>query len=241
MALARTERIRFQDQPAWIKRPEPPRSSLFVPLHRLLSLLLPTALHPTNSAGGPTALVAEADRLVLFARAGLPVPRVLERAENHIILSDCGQHFGLFLFGLTSEPDRIRHIGLALEVLMQIHAAGLSHGRPHLKDFAFAPGSGISILDLEEDPIKTMSLAEAQARDFWLFLGSACEFFSDPQAEMASLHAIYCARASLETVQALAKLGAALRPYRRLIAGLRAQKWGHDIMGTYWATKAIER
>lgn len=74
----RVERIVFEGRDAWIKRPEPERSTFFSGLHRVSSRALPRVLRPTNALDGPAALRAEAARLRDFHAAGLPVPEVLE-------------------------------------------------------------------------------------------------------------------------------------------------------------------
>ncbi len=241
MPPLRTERTEYEAQPAWIKRPEPARVGLFVPLHRLLCIFLPTALQPTNSVGGMIGLRQEASRLQVFHAAGLPVPKVLHVGEDRVILSDCGKSLRVYLQNTADQKTISDLVIQALDLLLKIHNAGLAHGRPHLKDYLIEPDTGtLSILDLEEDPGQTMSLADAQARDFWLFLGSVCEFHESPETVLQALKEQYFQGAPDETKPALLKLAKALRPFRRLISLLRAQRLGRDVRGTYYATRALE-
>ena len=241
MTDLRTERTIFENQSAWIKRPEPARGSMYVPLHQLLRVVLPTALHPTNSTGGMAGLRREAERLQEFFAAGLPVPEVLCVGEDQIILSDCGKSLRVHMENLTDQSALPDLITRALDLLTDIHVAGLAHGRPHLKDYLIEPETGaLSILDFEEDPTATMSLADAQARDFWLFLGAVCEFHEAPEAVLRGLIEQYSQKAPDDTKQALKKLAKALRPFRRLIGFLRAERLGRDVHGTYWATRVLE-
>jgi len=237
----RTERIRFNGQSAWIKRPEPARESRYVWLHKLLVPLLPLALRPTNSVGGEAGLAIEIARLKQFAKAGLPVPEILECGPDYIILPDCGNLLPAYIQALEDPAAKMRWVQKALDVLLAVHQVGLTHGRPHFKDFVINQRTGhITMLDLEEDSSKTAPLAEAQARDFWLFLGSACIFFSPQAPALTQLTQYYCAKAPTQTVAALPRLGHALRPYRRLIGVLRVQNIAREVTGAYWASRALE-
>lgn len=241
LAVPRTERTVYQGQPAWIKRPEPARSSRFVWLHKLLIPLLPMALRPTNSPGGPAGLALEISRLELFAEAGLPVPAVLEQGDDYVVLSDCGTMLHSCIMALDDPADRLQQVEKALDVLLAVHHAGLTHGRPYFKDFVIHPDTHkITMLDLEEDSAKSAPLADAQARDFWLFLSSACDFFAPQSPLLTELVAYYCTRAPDQSRAALPRLARALRPYRRLIGFLRARNIAREVTGAYWATRALE-
>ncbi len=237
----RTERVVYQGQPAWIKRPEPARSSRFVWLHKLFIPLLPMAMRPTNSGGGTEGLASEVSRLKVFAKAGLPVPEILEQGRDYVILPDCGAMLYHHITALNDPADRLKWVQKALDVLLAVHHAGLTHGRPYFKDFVINPNSGkITMLDLEEDSTQSAPLADAQARDFWLFLTSACDFFAPQAPFLAGLVDYYCANAPRQSRDALPRLGRALRPYRRLIGLLHAQNIAREVTGAYWASRALE-
>lgn len=240
MAKPRTRPLTFQGQPAWIKYPEPARKNLFVGLHHLLAHIMPPALHPTNAPGGTLGLMQEADRLQSFAQAGLPVPAILERTKEHLILADCGPALRNHLRNLSDTQIQTQGFHNALEVLQAVHNAGFAHGRPDLRDFSISETGKISILDLEEDPLQSMPLATAQARDIWLFLCSVAGLAKTPLPLLQQLVNSYLVTAPPEVWNALRDLGRALRPYRRIISILRAQNLAKDIRRAYWASVAID-
>lgn len=235
----RTERTVYLGQPAWIKRAEPARRSVFIHLHWLLRPLLPSVLWPTNSVGGMEGLHAEAERLAAFGAAGLSVPAVLMVAEDHLVLSDTGEPLHCTL--VESGSDRLYWIKKALDVLIRVHLAGFAHGRPYIKDFTIAPDSrNVSLLDLEEDSAGSTLLPDAQARDFWLFLVSCSHYFPNEDEILRELYRYYCAKSSPDLPAALARLGKSLRAYRRLIGVLHAQRLTGEVACAYRASLTLE-
>ncbi|MFT5344072.1 MAG: hypothetical protein ACI9BH_003297, partial [Paracoccaceae bacterium] len=175
----RIAKTQFEGAPAWIKRPEEQRSNIFSFLHRILSLFLPAALQPTGARGGMSSLRDEAARLKTFKAAAVRVPDVLEITDDHIVLSDCGPQLRGVLQDTTDRQDRQALLEMAVRNLADLHAQGLTHGRPHLKDMTLLGGQ-IYLLDLEEDPLAVMQLGYAQARDIWLVLASSTEYCESP-------------------------------------------------------------
>ncbi|GHA54860.1 hypothetical protein GCM10008927_20850 [Amylibacter ulvae] len=242
MALApRIEKTTFNGQSAWIKRAEQHRESRFVFLHRVLGKLLPAALQPTNAAGGFEAILSEAKRLTEMAQAGIPVPVVLHQGSDHVVLSDCGRQLRAVLRE-THDPDtRQSLINSAIVGLANIHNADLAHGRPHLKDMAVSEDGVISFLDLEENPTNVMSIADAQARDIWLFLGSATEFMTLISDDLLELFELYRATAHRDHSDNFRNIAKSLRPYRRIISLFRAKNISKDVTGAFYATRVMEQ
>jgi hypothetical protein len=141
----RVERIVFEGRDAWIKRPEPERSTFFSGLHRVLSRALPRVLRPTNALDGPAALRAEAARLRDFHAAGLPVPEVLEDTGQHIVLSACGATLRAHLRATSNAAERLRLMHAAQDVLVRVLLSGRAHGRPFVQDMTLGPDGGTSI------------------------------------------------------------------------------------------------
>ena len=79
----------------------------------------------------------------------------------------------------------------AMRGLVAVHAAGLSHCRPFLRDMTVDAYDTLHFLDLEENPTVRMSLADAQARDVWLLLSSCAEFCEEPYQDLNHLLNIY--------------------------------------------------
>lgn len=241
----RIERIELNGRTAWRKRPEATRSSFYTTLHRVLSATLPQALQPTNAAGGIASLHAEAARLRHFAEAGVSVPEVLEETDSFITLGDCGPQLRGVLRNTAEFDARLKLMQHAMRSLADLHAKGLAHGRPFLKDMTLnktpdAPQGQIYLLDLEEDPTATMNLEDAQARDVWLLLSSCAEFCDDPEAVLCDLLALYQTKAPSGLTDALRRLGRSLRPLRRLVGAVRAINISNDVRGSYWAIRTLE-
>lgn len=236
----RIEKTLFEGKPAWIKRPEEQRSNLFSFLHRYLGFFLPAALQPTGARGGMPSLLDEATRLKTFKAASVRVPDVLKTAEDHIILADCGPQLRRTLQATTDKQDRQKLLEKAMINLAGLHAKGLTHGRPHLKDMTLLDGQ-IYLLDLEENPLSVMGLGYAQARDVWLLLASSSEFFEAPLDDLTALLALYQKHAKTDLGQELRALGRDLRVFRRIIGFARAQNVSRDVSGSYWATKVLEK
>ncbi|MCW1952430.1 MAG: hypothetical protein KIH44_013805 [Octadecabacter sp.] len=236
----RVERVRFDGQDAWCKRPEAARSSIFTSLHRILDRVLPKVMRSTNAVGGIDALHGEAKRLRVFDVKGLPVPKVLQETEEHLVLSDCGAQLRGHMRVSSDAAEKTRLIAQALEVLVSIHQAGLAHGRPFLKDMTLSNEGAIYVLDLEEDPIARMPLADAQARDVYLFLLSCAEFQDDPKQGLKRVLGTYLTNAPKEVAPRLIALCNSLRVLRWIIRGTGATLFTHDAHGAYWAARVLE-
>jgi hypothetical protein len=234
----------FEGRDAWIKRPEAERSTVLSGLHRIVGRLLPKVLRPTNAVGGAAALKAEAARLRDFHVAGLPVPEVLEEADDHIVLADCGATLRTHLKAMPDLDEQARLIQAAQDVLVQVHRSGRAHGRPFLKDMTLGPDGPtnvqIHLLDLEEDPCALMDVADAQARDIWLFMMSCAEFYDDPQAGLRDQLATLLKVLPETMVPRLIALSRGLKPFRRLIGITRTSDISRDVAGAYWAARTLE-
>ncbi len=239
--LPRTEKTTRDGVPVWIKRPEKAYSNIYVALHGGIAYFLPKVLRHTGAAGGMDALRTEARRLNAFREAGLPVPRVLEIGANHLILSDTGTALHEWLQDCRDPVSRQGLLRQAVETLALVHNAGLVHGRPFLKDMTRAPDGRVFLIDLEEDPVTTMSVESAQARDVWLLLSSCREFLAESLEELAALVDHYQKQTDNDMSVHLRVLARTLRPYRRLIDLLYARNLSRDISRAYWAARALEQ
>ena len=240
----RIEKTVFDGKPAWIKRPEEPRSGIFTFVHKGLSHFLPAALQPTGSGGGLAGLLQESARLRAFSAVSVRVPEVLEITDDHIILSDCGFQLREMLRQSDNKADKQRLLAKAMANLAELHSHGFAHGRPHLKDMTLFEDE-IFLLDLEEDPISVMDLNYAQARDVWLLLASSNEFCTNPSStepstELGALLAVYLSHSTTDIRDEMRDLGRDLRKFRKIIGFFRAQNASFDVSGSYWATKVFE-
>jgi hypothetical protein len=155
-------------------------------------------------------------------------------------LSDTGKQLRGVLLGMTDAQLKFLILERAIRGLVAVHAAGLSHGRPFLKDMTVDADDTLHFLDLEEDPTARMSLEDAQARDVWLLLSSCTEFCEEPFKDLNHLLNIYISEYRSSISVNLSALGKALRPYRRIITMLRVKDVSKDVTGAYWSVRVLE-
>ena len=156
-ALARDARrvlpVTCGDRTIWVKRLE--RLS---PLRRLQK--------------GSAAAVFEAERAALHALAGrgLPVPPILAEGPDFFALPDCGPSLDHLLRtpGATTETDRMAAFEAAGRALAGLHRAGVSHGRPSLRDICWQDGR-ITFLDFERHAAHR-NTPEGHAEDVVIFV-----------------------------------------------------------------------
>ncbi len=93
----------------------------------------------------------ERERLALqhLTNGGLPVPRILAQGANWFAINDVGKSLSFILrkSDLT-ETERLPIFAASGHALASLHNAGISHGRPNLKDICW-DGETIRFLDFE--------------------------------------------------------------------------------------------
>lgn len=166
----RIERIEIEGCVFWIKRSEGDKTKYWYWLQAFLSWALACdLLRPAASRGGSSALERDAHKLALFRAAGFHVPDLVHAAPGVLVASHIGTSLqDLRGSGEVSKEKMVSLFAKAAEALGRLHAAGLAHGRPLLRDLTW-DGERIGFLDLEEQPETVMPLAAAQARDLVLF------------------------------------------------------------------------
>lgn len=233
-------RINYEGKPIWAKR-RPNSKKMFVhKLQYLLTLLPIPIFYPTTTQGGAESLKQEAERLKLFAAKGIAVPLLLAENASFIVTSDVGQELDAYLGQLTDPKEKRRLLEKAAQALLVLHQAGLCHGRPALHDMTYH-NDQIFFIDLEEAPLTVMSLAQAQARDVWLFLLHASRRCKDEPSLLPAIFEVYARSASLETLFALRKMVSILKPLGFVAEHLFAKVMGRDLRCAIAANKAIEQ
>ncbi len=208
-------------QRIWIKQICPPKARIWHALQKILAAVLrQPILRCTVSPGGPDALAREADRLITFKASGFHVPDVLARNAQMLILSDAGPQLREWLDKNKDPQARKDALKEATRALAAVHKAGMTHGRPYVRDMTW-DGVRIGFLDLEEDPVRVMPLPCGQARDIWLFLGSAARFARVPDNKymyeedlIRDLWAEYARHTDQQVIGALEKFVCFLNPLR---------------------------
>ncbi len=208
-------------QRIWIKQICPPKARIWHTLQKILAAALrQPILRCTVSPGGPDALAREASRLIIFKDRGFHVPDVLARNEQMLILSDAGPQLREWLDKNKENTARKRVLQEATRALARVHQAGMAHGRPYVRDMTW-DDKRIGFLDLEEDPVRVMPLPCGQARDIWLFLGSAARFARVPDNKylyeetlIRDLWAEYARHSDPQVIHALKNFVNFLNPFR---------------------------
>jgi tRNA A-37 threonylcarbamoyl transferase component Bud32 len=184
----------------------------------------------------------ELARLRAFARAGFPVPKIAYASATAMVMSDVGPTIDRRMRALRrSDPDA--HDALLIEVaeaLGRVHAAGLSHGRPHVRDLFLEDGK-IGFMDFEEDPASVMPLELAQARDVFLYFLVAASLAETPETTCPAALQTWLVRAPdaarVELIRLTALIGRIL-PLARLIGCLHM---GSDLRRFIMATEFLMR
>ncbi|MEM7122675.1 MAG: serine/threonine protein phosphatase [Pseudomonadota bacterium] len=158
----------------WIKRYDVERQAVGRLLHAAISPLMPSPVLKASRFATPSELAKREERKIeAFTAAGFCAPQVLSRKNATLVLSHEGPSLQDELTRLRQTDDvgdKAIHDDLLCRtagVLAEVHAAGLCHGRPHVRDMSVNDRRWC-FFDFEEEPEVVMPLAMAQARDAWL-------------------------------------------------------------------------
>ena len=127
-------------------------------------------LRPVPSPAGVEGCEHEIEAMRRFREAGARVPEIRWRRGAAIAITDIGETLRLMEARGGQAAIEGGAIAAAGE-LSRIHAHGLAHGRPILRNLTW-DGAAIGFLDFEEQPMSVMSREAAQARDILLLLAS---------------------------------------------------------------------
>jgi hypothetical protein len=139
--------------------------------------------------GAPGAtFAAERHGARLLAAAGLPVVPPVAEGPDFLLLRDAGPSLERLLRpGAAGGAERRRAFAAAGRALAALHAAGVVHGRPALRDICW-DGVQARFIDLER--FRAPAGAAAQARDLLIL---AQTWFARRPAVQSELRAFYAA------------------------------------------------
>ena len=224
---------RIDGRLVWIKRYDVEPRPLLKRLHAALSPLMPYPFFRSSREVDVDGMIKrELSKGDAFRAAGFGVPEILHRGKAVVVMSDIAATLQerMKRFDRSGQPGGDELLIGAAGALGRAHAAGLCHGRPHLRDM-FEMNGTWGFLDFEEEPEAVMPLAAAQARDIWLlFFQIAWHARNDDTCERTL--ATYCEHAPCAAVGQLGKLVASLRftigplrLMRKIILGGDAQRY----------------
>jgi tRNA A-37 threonylcarbamoyl transferase component Bud32 len=225
----------------WIKRHGVKVLPRFVSLQGLAAGLFRVPQFRPSPKLAPDAMQArEIVRMRAFAAAGFCVPAIVYQSKTAMVMEDVGLTLAQHLKDLR-RADPVAHDALlvqAADALGRVHAAGLSHGRPHARDFFLREGR-IGFMDFEEDPASVMPLEMAQARDVFLyFLVVASSAIRPDETCRASLEAWShrATDAAQHELRALTAIASRILPLIRLIGRVHM---GSDLRRFIMATEFL--
>ncbi|TVS18641.1 MAG: hypothetical protein EA424_10440 [Planctomycetaceae bacterium] len=232
--------LTFDQQKVWIKRRPEPKKLFWHRLQKILAVVLHAPLlRPTVSTGGAESLRHEADRLARLRAHGIPVPDVILCEPDFLVTEDCGAPLDVWLWTLPTIQERRVWLERALQLLLRVHAVGMVHGRPMLRDMLIEEGE-LTLIDLEEDPTQFMPLAHAQARDLWLFMVGVAPLLAN-EMEAAKVLAQWRDSICSETQRVLRRLVKTLRPFSWTLDKTLARHLGRDLQRAVLANNAMTR
>lgn len=131
--------------------------------------------HRRLQKGDPAAaLRADRDGLVAMERLGLPAPRLLAQGPDYLLLTDSGPAVPALILDPRTSPEAAASIiADCARTLARLHAAGVSHGRPKLRDICHTPQQGAVLIDFEQ--FREGHEQALIGRDVALFLHSILE------------------------------------------------------------------
>jgi tRNA A-37 threonylcarbamoyl transferase component Bud32 len=238
----RIQRLELESGAVWIKRQGTENSSWWISLQAFLAKLLPYSFLKPSPLLKPAAMMArEIRRMERFAEKGFPVAEIVYASDTAIALGDVGPTVEVMLKGLknASPAENDALLVKATEALGALHAAGLCHGRPHVRDFFLRDGR-IGFMDFEEEPEAVMPLESAQARDLWLLFLIVATRSVEQQKTCDEAFRLWRKQAPAATVQELQRLVTVLArflPLARLIGRVRM---GSDLRRFIMATDYLK-
>ena len=208
----------------WVKKSSPSKRTFWHALQGVCaSILRQPILSVTAIKGGTNSIQLEAGRIEIFREKGVIVPKLYAVDDHMMVLSHLGDSLAKILDEHKNPVYRKQILMKAVTALAALHAQGLAHGKPYLRDMTLADGQ-VGFIDLEENPLDAMPLAEAQARDLWLFLCAAAKYARLPEdkysydpAVITALFGTYKAVGNRDTLNALKRFVQFLKPIGYLL------------------------
>jgi tRNA A-37 threonylcarbamoyl transferase component Bud32 len=144
------------------------------------ALLAPIPLSPSEACATEQSMIRRLQQL------GVMVPEIIEAGECHIVVSHLGDKLSKKCRYAKSVDDRIELIKKGFEALSDLHQRGGYLSQAFSRNLTILDGR-VGFIDLEEDPLKVMSLESAQARDILFFVHSTARFMADSPERYSEL------------------------------------------------------
>lgn len=167
---SRACRLETPDGAVVVKGQRPARDAIRYTLLGLLAWLLGNPLmKPVPIHGGLQSQRVEVERLRRLAAAGLSVPSVLYEADHYFVMqgfSGVPLDSKLALSEEHSSPAFCR----GLQAISHVHSSGECLSQGFARNILINETNGLWFIDHEDNPLEVLSLPQAQARDWLLYL-----------------------------------------------------------------------
>ena len=209
--------------------------------HRVLNWFAKLARVPYIKAvpvhGGARSQDIELRRLAALAAAGVPVPAVRHVAPDYFVMDYLG-HKDL---AVTLREQGMAAFGLwraGLEQLLLVHARGQYLSQCFARNMIVSDKFD-GLIDFEDDPLEVMTLVQAQARDWLIYLQSTLVNLA---AEPSLLDDALCQVLQQESagVRAVLRHAAGRLAWLRWLPTSR-HVWGKDFVSLQAVAAALHR
>ena len=238
----RIQKLQLPSANVWLKRQGVEKPIVWRKLQRVAAKLLPYAfMRPAPILDAEGMNQREVRAAQKFANSGFPVPELIYCGPRMVLLGDVGPTVAELLSTIrTSDPETHEELIIrSVEALGNVHAAGLCHGRPHLRDF-FLKGEEVGFLDFEERPEDVMSLETAQARDLWLLFLTTSTMSLDLQNTFERAYKAWSLRAPIGAQQELRQMIAVLGRFLPIVRLIGRVRMGSDLRRFILATEFLK-
>ena len=231
----------------WAKRAGPRHGPWrYRVLGALAWLLRADALRPVPNPGGQAAIATEARRLRDLAGRGLRVPAVLAESPQGLLLEDLsppgapGRSLGDELGDAWPQGPQalLPPWRDGLEAIARVHGRGTCLSQAFARNLVRLAEGGIGFIDFEDDPLASLSLSEAQARDWLSYLHATALAVHEAGASAAAAQAL---RDTLDREPPAVR--AALERSARRMHWLGrlpdSRRWGRDLQRTGAAARLL--
>jgi tRNA A-37 threonylcarbamoyl transferase component Bud32 len=219
-----------------IKRQEPPFQHCgYQILNILANVLGQPLLRGVPAPGGSAAQAIEIARLHALAAAGVSVPKVLQVTPEWFAISFLGKNSIDDLLHHETEKA-LAYWKSGLHAILELHRLDQNASQCFARNMIWHEGQ-VSFIDFEDDPIKVMPLASAQARDWLLYLHSTA-YILHIDAHQIAQHFLRCLRQDEEDVLLEVMHVARTFGWLRILPNKR-KPWGRDVVAAQAAAEVL--
>ena len=238
----RVQQVELSIGSVWIKRQGAERPRWPFKLQSLFASALPYQfLRPSPVLAPDLMMAREKRRMAKFGNKGFPVPDIIYQSDTAIVLSDVGPTVQRTLKAKlrNGEPGHDELVIQCAAAVGDLHAAGLCHGRPHVRDFFLSHGR-IGFMDFEEEPEAVMPLETAQARDLWLLFLPLTDIAQNGEITLDAAYQAWASRAPKAAIAELQRLVGVLSRFLPLARLIGRVQMGSDLQRFIVATDYLK-